>query len=458
MLRAFKFLIVIALLAFASAWLADHPGRVSLTWENWRVDTSVGLMVSIVAVMAIAAALIYRFWLSLRRAPASIKNALHERRRRRGYEALTRGMVAVAAGDAPEASKQVKRADVLLGDPALTLLLSAQAAQLTGDETAATRFFEAMRERPETEFLGLRGLLNQALKQGDGAAALGLAHQAHRLNPKSRWVGSTLLGLEVRQGQWQDAALTLKSAVKNKAVDPVRGRRQGGVLALQLSFEAERDGDAAAALKQARRAVDLAPTLVPAAVRLARLQAGAGKAKQAEATLEAAWGRSPHSDLVAAYLDSARSAGSIDPIENVKAVQRLIGKDAEHQESRLALAEVALAAELWGEARKQLELLVETGAPARVCRMMAQLEEREGGDAAAAHDWLMRASMAPPDPTWVCNDCHATARRWTACCEHCSSFDSLRWEVTGGEPLAAIGSASELPSTAARLASPQAPL
>jgi HemY protein len=162
--------------------------------------------------------------------------------------------------------------------------------------------------------------------------------------------------------------------------------------------------------------------------------------------------------LVAAYLNGAPSSEPIDPIETVKAVKRLVRKDAEHRESRLALAEVALAADLWGEARKQLELLIDTGAPARVCRMMAQLEEREGGDAAAAHDWLMRASQAPSDPTWICSDCHATARSWTVICEHCSSFDGLRWEVAGGERLEAIASASERSSTAPRLGPPQVQL
>jgi hypothetical protein len=43
-------------------------------------------------------------------------------------------MVAVAAGDAAEAGRQAKRADALLGDPPLTMLLSAQAAQLNGDD------------------------------------------------------------------------------------------------------------------------------------------------------------------------------------------------------------------------------------------------------------------------------------------------------------------------------------
>ncbi len=64
---------------------------------------------------------------------------------------------------------------MLLAEPPLTLLLSAQAAQLNGDEQAARRYFTAMLDRAETEFLGLRGLVMQALRGGDEAAALGLS-------------------------------------------------------------------------------------------------------------------------------------------------------------------------------------------------------------------------------------------------------------------------------------------
>ena len=158
MARALWFLFVLGLLVIAAVWLADNPGSVTVYWRDYRADTSVALLLVAVALIAVAAAAAYRLWRFIRRAPASLSRAGRERRRRRGYLALTQGLVAVAAGDAEEARHQVKRADGLLDDPPLTLLLSAQAAQLAGDEGAGGNYFAAMLERPETEFLGLRGL------------------------------------------------------------------------------------------------------------------------------------------------------------------------------------------------------------------------------------------------------------------------------------------------------------
>ena len=230
MARVLRFLVVLFAISLAAAWIAEQSGRLSLTWGAYRIDTSVAVLLAAVVGVAIAAALLYQLWLLLVGAPARLKEFGRERRRRRGYLALTQGLVAVAAGDAKEAAKQVKRADVLLGDPTLTLLLSAQAAQLQGDDAAAARFFEAMRRRPETAFLGLRGLLNQDLKRGGAARALLLAREAHRLRPDSPWVGEQLFALETQAGRWTDAAATLRDWAKKGGLAPERAARLSAAL------------------------------------------------------------------------------------------------------------------------------------------------------------------------------------------------------------------------------------
>ncbi|NQV44680.1 MAG: heme biosynthesis protein HemY, partial [Rhodospirillales bacterium] len=162
MIRALRYFIIIGLLAAAAVWLAEQPGAVSLQWGGYQIDTSFGVMAVGLGILAITSGLLYRLWLFVCRAPGSVRMTWRGHRRGRGYQALTKGMVAVAAGDAEEARRQARKADNLLSEPPLTMLLSAQAAQLSGDERAAERFFRAMTENRETEFLGLRGLLNQA--------------------------------------------------------------------------------------------------------------------------------------------------------------------------------------------------------------------------------------------------------------------------------------------------------
>ena len=198
------------------------------------------VLLAAVALIAAVAALIYRFWRALIGAPGTFGRWRRERRRRKGYVALTQGMVAVAAGDPDEARRQARRADVLLNEPPLTMLLSAQAAQLNGDENAAGRYFTQMLERSETEFLGLRGLLIQAMRKGEHGRAIELARRARALRPKTPWVLTTLFELETRSGDWPAAADTLGRAQRAGALPAPQARRHEAAVLVEMSRAAGR--------------------------------------------------------------------------------------------------------------------------------------------------------------------------------------------------------------------------
>ncbi len=91
------------------------------------------------------------------------------RRAIKGYLAITRGLIAIGAGDLRIARKSADEAARLSpGDP-LALLLTAQSAQMAGDRAAAERAFRAMSVRDDTKLLGLRGLYIEAQRRDDRA-------------------------------------------------------------------------------------------------------------------------------------------------------------------------------------------------------------------------------------------------------------------------------------------------
>ena len=440
MIRVLLFLVLLAAVAGGAAWFADHPGWVTITWQGYRIDTSVGFLAFAVALLVVVGALVDRAWRMLRRAPGALARGRREGRRGRGYRALIQGLVAVAAGDAGEARRQTKRVEQLLGEPPLTMLLSARTAELAGDEAAAERLFTAMLDHPETEFLGLKGLLAQASRKDARAEALALARRAYRLKPETPWVLTTLFDLQARDGRWQEALATLEEAIRWKAVDAADGRRWKAVVGHELSAAAEAAGETRDALERARKAHDLAPEFVPAAVRLVALLVQAGRQKRAARVVERAWAREPHPDLAKAYAGARPAA---DALERVKHLQTLEGLRPGHLESRIALGEAALEAELWGEARRYLDAAAGAGPQARVCRLMARLEEAAHGDTEAASRWLGRAAEAAPDPAWICRRCSAATLSWRALCDGCGAFDSLAWRSPG--PVAALAPVAERP-------------
>lgn len=430
MWRWIFFLIGLCVAVLAAVWFVQNPGDVTLEWQGWRLDTSIGILALGILLFAAIVAGLYRFWRFLRRAPGQIGASLKARKQRKGYTALSSGMVAVAAGDADEARRNARRAEALLTNSApLTRLLSAQSAQLDGDEKAAERFFTEMLNDPETKFLGLRGLLTQAVKAGNRERALELAHAAHTMQPKSEWVASTLFELQSSSQAWLSADQTTDDMVRRKLIEKPEAERRRAVIALELAREAEAANDSATALKQLRKACDTAPDLMPAVVSLARRHIADNNHRKAAGLIEKTWATSPHPDLLQPYWDAKKAETGL---VQVKASEALAQKNPDHIESHIALARAALAAELWGEARKHLEAVGAGNGlepPARVCRMMAELEESENGDLAKAREWLVRAGTAEDDPRWVCGSCGNTVAVWTAHCGNCQEFDSYAWGV-----------------------------
>jgi len=438
MWRVLWYCLKLAILVGVAVTLATYPGDVTIEWLGHEVTMSTGILVLLVVVIAVIVAYLYRYWRTVYGAPGAFGRFWDNNRKSRGYKALSKGMVAVAAGDAAEANRLARKADGLLQEPPLTLLLSAQAAQLNGDDQAAKRYFESMLEKEETRFLGLRGLVLQALRDGEDEAALDYVRRAHAIKPNAPWVLTTLFELSERTGDMETAEKALASAAKAKALPAPEAGSKRAALYLEQALSAERERKRDFALGLARKALKQKPDMLAASLVAARLATALGRQREAQRILEKAWALRPQPDLAKAYL-AVRP--DLKPIDQIKRIKKLTADKAYHPESYLAQAETSLEAELWGEVRRNVDAALGEAVPsARVCRLMARLEEAEHGNTEAARRWLERAATAPQDPTWVCASCGALSNEWTAHCGACESFDSLAWGLPPGAALAVVES------------------
>jgi len=427
-LRTLVWFAVATALMLGAVWLAERPGAVTMQWRGWRLDTSVGVLLAGVLLLIVIVAALWLLYRWIIGAPGALLEGWGDSRRRRGYRALTQGLAAVAAGDGVEAQKNARRAEQLLSEPSLTLLLSAQAAQLTGDRDGAKQAFNAMLEDEQMAFLGLRGLIAQALADGNQTQALDYAERAFKLRPQTPWVVHSLFDMQAQVGQWKSAQQTLDTGLRTKVITQDKGRTLKALLLVERSRATERDGSDSDAMALAREAFGLAPERIAVSSRLAELQIKAGQGSRAMKTLERGWALSPHPDLAALYL---RASGENDPLKRVGVIRKLVAQKEDDLESHLAIAQASLDAGLWGEARRQLEVAGGDHPTARVCRMMAEVEERAQTDPAKLHEWLARAAEAPADKAWRCSACGAHHESWRSVCESCGAFGTLHWRAPG---------------------------
>jgi len=436
MLRFALLFVAMVLIAGAAAWYADHPGLITIEWQGWLVEASLGMMIVALLAAVLLLLLLYKFLHWLLQGPQAYRRAALERRRKKGYSAVSEGLVAVAAGDTPLALRQAQRADQMLDENPLSLLLSAQAAQLEGDDAKAKACFQAMRDRADTEFLGLRGLLSYARREGDDAKALELARRAYQLKPKADWVSRELVLLEADNGQWDNASRVLKQAEKRKTIAGAELDRQQIALLLARADQAEARGDINQAVTLAQKAFAIRP--MPAAGRVIRLIRKQSMQRKADKFATQAWNRSPNREL-------ARQALEMLPQENpenrLKRLENMTAGNKDHRESRILIAEAAKEAGDFVKARNVIGPALSDQPDKFVCRFMATLSEEQGRDLDAAREWLQRASEAPEPETWVCQSCHDPQDRWTTNCPACGEFASLEWQqvamvgtLTTGQP------------------------
>ena len=432
MRRLIFFLVKAAVVVVVAVVIADHEGTIGIEWLGYRIDSSTSVAAIALGIVIVASALLYRVWRAAATAPRRWRRARALRRRERGYRALTLGLVAAAAGDRVEALRQSRRTGALLEDQPLALMLAAQAAQLDGDEAAARRFFDRMLAHPDSAFLGLRGLMAAAIESGDHRAALNYAARARALSPDAPWLLERLFELHAEMGDWPAAAAIADRAARLKAFDPAELQRRRALAALGQADQAEADGRTDAAIRHARAAVAATPGSVPALARLARLQLVAGRHRDAAKAIEQAWPAAAHPELAALYGEAIEEA---DALARVRRFERLVKRAPDEAEGHLALAEAALLARLWGEAREHfLRAATDPAVRARAYRGLAEVEEAERGDRERALDWRTRAAAAPPAPFWLCARCDRAAPAWSVRCPHCRAAGSLAWH----QPVAGV--------------------
>ncbi|MGE4280830.1 MAG: heme biosynthesis protein HemY, partial [Magnetospirillum sp.] len=357
-------------------------------------------------------------------APGRFLTRRREARRQRGYAALSDGLAAVAVGDRKRAGKLAKQADKLLADPALTGLLTAQAAELSGDDGEAEKRLTSMVERPQTALLGLKGLLTLAKRRGDTEAALDYARRAWALGAPAADLATDLFDLQARAGQWVEAEATLDEARKRRALAAEDIRHRQALTQYERSLQAERDSDPASALALAQKAHQSDLTLVEAAARVSRLLHRAGKDRKAAAALTNTWQVAPHPLLVEAWLALAPAE---TPLQRVKRLEKLVKANPDAADGHMALAEAALAAKLWGAARNHLETAAVQRPSAAIYILLARLEREERQDEAAAQMWMSKVAQAPAEPAWHCHSCGKPADLWASTCPSCGAPDSLWW-------------------------------
>ncbi len=427
MIRALWFALQLGLLIAAAIWAVRQPGTVRVDWLGYEVSAHVGLILTGLLLTLFLSLFIHRIYLAAAGLPGLFRRRGEQERIKKGYRALTRGLSAVAAGDARQAGVFAAQARKLWPDDrVLSVFLEAQAARLKGDHEKAEQAFRELMMNPDAAFLALRGLISAAMEDGLTDKALSYARKALSLHPRQKWLLRTVYDLEITARDWDAAQITLKSAQKQKAIEDNMARSDS-IAMLMYRAEALSDGDSAPdAEKLLAEANRIDPGFVPAAVRLARLHIAGGRKRRAISIIETAWKLRPHPELATVWEMLAPENKPLDSSARLRWFEKLVALRPDAAESQIAAARVALEDGMWGEARQYLNMAGQIRESAALFRMQAKLAERTGHPAEAAH-WLEKAADAPAGDVWYCKRTGRIYDRWSPIAAPHGAFNSIVW-------------------------------
>ncbi|SMX41125.1 heme biosynthesis protein HemY [Octadecabacter ascidiaceicola] len=431
LLKILAFVAVIMAATFGATLLMDMDGSATIDIGGKAASFSV---IEMVIGLIILVALVWLLFKLIGLAVAAFKflngdetaisRYFSRNRERKGFEALSEGMMALASGEGRLAMAKANRAEKFLERPELTNLLTAQAAELAGDRKTAEQTYRKLLEDDKTRFVGVRGIMKQKLEEGDTDTALLLAEKAFAIKPKHVETQDTLLRLQAESSDWKGARATLSAKLKTGQLPRNVHKRRDAVLALSEAKGVFEDGKAAEAQDAAIEANRMSPDLIPAAVMAAETYIGKNNARAAARVLKKAWGVSPHPDLAATF---AAIEPDETPVTRLKRFRALTKLQPENPETKMLLAELNIAAEDFPEARRAITELVAETPTSRSLTIMAAIERGEGSDDAVVRGWLAKALTSPRGPQWICDNCQHIHSTWGPVCTNCSGFDTLSW-------------------------------
>ena len=433
--RLSLFLMIIMAFAWGASYLASDQNKIlgSTIIEISGFEYSIspiqllillGLIILAAWLVLKIASLILAIFRFINGDETAVSRYFDRNRERKGFRALSEGMMALASGEGSTALSKAKKAEKYLNQPSLTNLLAAQAAEIAGEAEHAEEIYKELILDPTTRFVGVRGIMKKRLSEGDTDTALKLAEKAFSLKPKHEETQDVLIGLQTRGSDWRGARKTLSAKLKYGSLPKDIHRRRDAVLALSEAaevIETDKRIDAQVTAIEANR---MSPDLVPAAALVAKEYLTDDKKKNAIKVIKKAWESQPHPDLAAIYSEIYQGESSEDREKGFKLLAKMNPK---HVETKIMMAEMYLQAEDFPNARRSLGDTYENSPNVRTLTIIAAIEKGEGADDSVIRKWLTKAVSAPRGPQWVCENCSTVHSVWRPTCFNCNALDTLNW-------------------------------
>jgi len=388
-----KFLLIIIVLFASMAFISSEPWFITIQMFNYEVRFSFALALFFLFILWLAWTILKKPFGWIKRFHLWRKNKLQQSK-----EAfLTQLLNALANTNYETYPTILSNAKKLYGEQSQNYML------LQSILIPNQKLFDQMTKDPSTFLAGTRGLVSDALSQGDiteAAQLLGTIPEKQQTMP---WVQQARWDIALLQNDWQSALKILDS--RKKSYDKEIYFAYRACLLLQLG--------------RVKEAYSLAPT--HPAITVAYAKAFPKKAIKA---LIRTWNVHPSWEIYLTYIEAIASLTSA---KKMKAVLQLIKKNPRSRWALLACADMAIQTKQWQRAKENLEVYLQSyPLTKKVALMMAQVEREGYHHTDIAFGWETRATEAEDITGWTCDSCNHHLENWQVLCPHCNALNTIQ--------------------------------
>ena len=441
LLRLLRLLILSSPVVLLTIWFSDNPGSLVVDWLGWHIET--GMPTFLLAVLVLFAA-----WSGLEAGvaflmglPKRLTASRKVKAQGQGMGALLGALDAVAAGKSQEVARLGAEAARLLDAPGLPDRLAALRLEMKAQESPVVH--KPLEAKPKSKpvvpvapvaakkqgWWGRRGApLSRAASipvplvvDPPAPAPVTLAVPPPVTEDPIPVIAA--FNELASSGEWGQAAGVMDAAVADGRITKVAAAPWQALALTAQAYGADAAGDPDKSLALAQDAMVARPGFLPAVLQGARLLVAAGRNAEAETIVNEAWSVEPSSPLAAAWISLGNNKPSLARVEAL-----VSHKTEDHPDSQLALGEAAVAEEQWGRARRHLVAVAKIRTDKDACRLMAVIEERDRGDAAAVEMWRRKESGAAAKG-WHCNSCGKAIEGWGPTCPSCHGIGTTEWSA-----------------------------
>jgi len=415
------FLLKVFVIVLAVVWASYSPGHLILDWDDYVVKISLRAFLGVGLSLLFVAMALYAGYKNL-------YNAVKRRTERKSLSnfkdlqaQVVKGMVDLELGQEESSKRLFQQAATRKAQDDLLVLGAYRAAIQSRDQETLELLVPRLQESSALKGLSLKYQVLREISKKNYFLAYNLSRDA-LLKATQPWFLKAGVFLAMQQEKFDQALVYVQEGRQLKVFSRGYAQYLTSLIFYRKAMLAGKDNKMY--MTHLIKAHELNVGFVDASLALSQAYVREGEFVKTKKILMETWQVDASSyEVAAAYC----SLGA-DPLESAKLARALLKAAPHSMVAKVLLILQYIDAELWGEAKKALDTLVQKK-HVEPSLFMESLESllvyQEKGEAEKLKEALQAWLSAGLVQKWKCQYCGHEATSWQLFCEACDAFDHL---------------------------------